>query len=465
MEKTEVKRKLNHEKKGTRGITLIALVVTIIVLLILAGISIQMLTGENGILKRATQAREETDKAAEQEQRDLARINAMMSEENEKYTDKNGDTVVIPAGFAMTEREGESTVKEGLVITDGEGNEFVWVPCLKKDETEKDRQNAVKYEKDKSQENNNLAQGWTTNYSEKQYKYTEYKDWRDNGGDEDSVEKYGGFYVARYEAGIPSNATGIYASEAGNDYKTKDTEPSKNVTTYIPVSKKNNQCWNYISQTNAENVSANMYAGNSSITSQLIDSYAWDTIVEWMSKEVKDIGSESTDYGNYYNDSTKLKADGLYAEHVLIFKHNTESFVGLCKATKYKKGKITLGIGKKIDCRDELNSLKFSNTDEYTTSDYDGYICKEIATGSCEETKIKNIYDMAGNMWEWTTETGSHQTTKPESIPTTDGNYAVFRGGCFNSHGSSSPVSHRSGGNGIDLTNIIVGFRVVLYII
>ena len=51
-----------------KGITLIALVVTIIVLLILAGISIQMLTGQNGILKRAEEAKIKTEIATEQEQ-------------------------------------------------------------------------------------------------------------------------------------------------------------------------------------------------------------------------------------------------------------------------------------------------------------------------------------------------------------------------------------------------------------
>ena len=52
----------NKAKRGTRGITLIALVVTIIVLLILAGISIQMLTGDNGILTRAAEAKENTER-------------------------------------------------------------------------------------------------------------------------------------------------------------------------------------------------------------------------------------------------------------------------------------------------------------------------------------------------------------------------------------------------------------------
>ena len=52
----------------SRGITLIALVVTIIILLILAGISISMLTGQNGILNRAVEAKEKTQVANEKEQ-------------------------------------------------------------------------------------------------------------------------------------------------------------------------------------------------------------------------------------------------------------------------------------------------------------------------------------------------------------------------------------------------------------
>ena len=49
--------------KENKGITLIALVITVIVLLILAGVSIAMLTGENGILSQAAKAKEETEKA------------------------------------------------------------------------------------------------------------------------------------------------------------------------------------------------------------------------------------------------------------------------------------------------------------------------------------------------------------------------------------------------------------------
>ena len=60
MYKQKAKMKQNKILKGSRGITLIALVITIIVLLILAAVSIATLTGENGILTQATRAREET---------------------------------------------------------------------------------------------------------------------------------------------------------------------------------------------------------------------------------------------------------------------------------------------------------------------------------------------------------------------------------------------------------------------
>ena len=58
--------------RNERGITLIALVVTIIVLLLLAGVSISMLTGQNGILNRAAEAKEKTEVAQKEEEKDQA---------------------------------------------------------------------------------------------------------------------------------------------------------------------------------------------------------------------------------------------------------------------------------------------------------------------------------------------------------------------------------------------------------
>ena len=81
-------KKLKEELKyGKKGITLISLVVTIIVLLILAGVTIATLTGENGILTQAQKAKEETENAAKQEEQDLVKLEAMINGE---------DIVIVP---------------------------------------------------------------------------------------------------------------------------------------------------------------------------------------------------------------------------------------------------------------------------------------------------------------------------------------------------------------------------------
>ena len=71
-----------------KGITLIALVITIIVLLILAGVAIAMLSGENGILKKAADAKTKTDKSSEEEQVRLAALSALAADNGNIGTDK-----------------------------------------------------------------------------------------------------------------------------------------------------------------------------------------------------------------------------------------------------------------------------------------------------------------------------------------------------------------------------------------
>ena len=85
---------LIHKLKKNKGITLIALVVTIIVLLILAGISISMLMGQNGILNRAAEAKEKTVLSNNNEKHDLVKmeelINDNLDEEKvEQINDEN----------------------------------------------------------------------------------------------------------------------------------------------------------------------------------------------------------------------------------------------------------------------------------------------------------------------------------------------------------------------------------------
>ena len=83
MEKTFLLQKDNRKAycKKTQGITLIALVVTIVVLLILAGITITLLLSDDGIISKADKAAYETDKAAFEERLGLANLDARTQKE------------------------------------------------------------------------------------------------------------------------------------------------------------------------------------------------------------------------------------------------------------------------------------------------------------------------------------------------------------------------------------------------
>ncbi len=93
-----------------RGITLIALVITIIVLLILAGVAIAMLSGENGILKKAAEAKTKTELGKKEEKTDLERMEELLNESTEGYSVeqvKDKDPGVL---------EGKGTESEPYVI-------------------------------------------------------------------------------------------------------------------------------------------------------------------------------------------------------------------------------------------------------------------------------------------------------------------------------------------------------------
>ncbi len=499
--------------RKNRGITLIALVVTIIVLLILAGVSINMLTGQNGILNRTQEAKDETGSSSDLEYLrtkayetmtnyyatgsnepeteyvlknlnsseivtdvntgsinyngktyDISDIMGKTSEQKAiesqtniklkqitKATATGDDITLFETGKIrmIIEEEADSTNRAvipngfyyvtgapstGLVVSDkfGDddnnikgGNQFVWVPCK--------GTAGVIYEKTDNADNKyGLASSWTK-YNSYQSSYNAYKDWTDYGGDLNSVNTYGGFYIARYEAGVPSNAS-FYANADGAIYATEKDENVLN-NGYKPVSKKNNQVWNYVYQRTAKELGKRMYEGHTAVTSQLIDSYAWDTTVDWLAKEVSGIGSDSTGYGNYHNGGIRF-LDSLYA----VQQYNNNDWT---VSPTYKKGS---GIA-------------------------NGYT--ELATGatvlegSSSQNKMKNIYDMAGNMWEWTTEVGNYSTA--ETLLTEEqaniASYSVIRGGSIVCYGLYQPVSFRYGNYSVSTNrHFDVGFRVVLYI-
>ena len=99
MEYMVKEKKLKELRKSTNGITLIALIITIIVLLILAGVSIAMLTGQNGILTQAQNAKQATEGAAAKEKVEIAVVGAM-------FKDKTGALTIDNLKTEMANYEG-----------------------------------------------------------------------------------------------------------------------------------------------------------------------------------------------------------------------------------------------------------------------------------------------------------------------------------------------------------------------
>ncbi len=467
-----------------KGITLIALVVTIVVLLILAGVSITAVFGDNGIISGAQKAKDKTDEAIEQEQEDVGKLVNQLEEfereslpdtvkeaiqkgtiftVNKQIKDENGKTMTVPKGFKV--KEGE-LIENGVVIADSEGNEFVWVPCTVGEYKKHD------YEVEEIDDTSNKADGENNDKGWNTRSYRLYSDWKDDEIDEEknkkSVEENKGFYIARYEAGVPSNAD-FYVDESTSDksYKdanSKDTTQTKTGENLKPVSKAGNQCWNLISQTNAKEVSGRMYSGETyGVRSQLIDGTAWDTVVTWMSKDnnYKDIEKDSTSKGNYASSTNENKlevSNTLFAEHLFKYKKEDSSNVGWCIGKSYQYGTFTSGYTANwTDTNGDASSKYNSYSNDTNTYKYNHYV--EMATGASNNTKLKNIYDMAGNMYEWTTEYGYHN----EQIGGTK--YAVLRGGSFHYTSDEGPVSFRYGLFSADNAGFpSFGFRVALYV-
>ena len=266
---------------------------------------------------------------------------SVRSEWKEKIAEEV-EGVPVPKGFTYK----EGTKDTGFVIQDDNENEFVWVPA-----TESTYRKDTSFPGNTPTGDDTLPNGITDETAD--------------------VVKYGGFYIGRYEAGIPKG----------------DTSPSNK--TGIPVSQKGATVWTSIDYTNSK-ASAESMISNEYVQTGLITGKSWDTTCHWIEGSLKSI-----------NESASLTDSRYYGN--------------------YK------------------NSLAPANENSGT----------KRTAGFSENWKTKNIYDLAGNVWEWTSEADSSDF--------------INRGGSYVDDGCDDPVSYRIGDIG-SYTYGGMGFRPRLYI-
>ena len=373
-------------KNKDKGITLIALVITIIILLILAGISISALTNQ-GLFKNAKAAQNATEKAEKEQGQRLNEyedeINKYLNNANEdekiglitdninkelsktdntKLKDEKGNRIVVPAGFKIV--NGATTVNKGIVIVDvtetkTKGSQFVWVPVgtITKADGTTATITLGRYDfdattgKESTYSGSYIEEDANDTSTLKKYGNTIAKNITNF---KNSVATNGGYYIGRYEA---RTAT---ARSAKDNALTQITE------------KGTENVYNYVTQLQAAQLSQNMY-NSDKFTSDLMNSYAWDTATVF----IQNCGTNS----------------------------------------KYSR----------------QNSLNTSLAQKGITTDI-----------QC------NIYDMAGNVYEWTTETSLNSS-----------NHCGARGGSYIDSSKYTSFRNSIGTSG---SGIHVGFRPLLYL-
>ena len=120
MKENKVKSQNREIKIKQKGITLIALVITIIVLLILAGVSIAMLIGENGILTQAQKAKSETERAEIIEKAKLEILNIQVENAEEKLTEEKLTEILTSEKYGIQgtlSDNGESSILDKTLTT------------------------------------------------------------------------------------------------------------------------------------------------------------------------------------------------------------------------------------------------------------------------------------------------------------------------------------------------------------
>ena len=352
-----------------------------------------------------------------------------------------GETVPVPKGFFYV----GGSINTGVIISDNEadkydgkidkttheyatklkGNQFVWIPCTINEYTKIDfgMQNMASWDRET------------------------------NTAEEEQIQKYGGFYVGRYEAGVSTldettntfkdsvtfnnsaslyNPVGIQSGINGWEWQNYDYIAREKVITdsNYPnkatgniVEKANSIPYYHADYYTAVEMSKRLYSNNSYVQSGLITGTQWDMMIKFLSDSSNYSDMKSTQWGNYDNVSlTNLRG---YYTNVNTSNASTDGF---------------------------------KSTEGFTTnSETSSWVI--LTTGSTEQVLRKGLYDVAGNLWEWTQETSYLANL---GYNTTYNTYNL-RGGCFGDVYASRPACYRvyfyaPGAS----TNL--GFRPVLYI-
>ena len=446
-------------RKNERGITLIVLVISIIILLILAGVSIATLIGVNGILTRANDAKTNTVIAEEKEAIQLAYVGAVAEKRgtgdvtagdlNAEFTTngrtdanasgENPITVTFDSGRSYTidsngnisEGEGEVTpptgnlpstdetspflldgaivtendLDKGVTIKDIKNNEWVWIVVPK----------SVTASSKTDEEIKNALIGYTTEYRDTSYTDTWYSGCGLEKGEYaqkyssmlQSIKQYGGFYIGKYEVG------------------SFDKPVTSKDNTRKPVIQQGAYPYNYVECQQAENLVEGLATGGR--TSTLMFGIQWDLVLKYL--EIYE-DWDTTNEASYYL-KTNSNSWGNYSDAIFSVKDESKHVI------------LNQSTGQLGDW-----SIVPEN---YIKPNFGTESWVLLSTGASEKNKKMNIYDLAGNLYEWTLEKS-----------TTSDRPCVYRGGNYNFSGSLRPASIR-GGDVISLSINNVGFRCALY--
>ncbi len=401
--------------KNNKGITLVALVGTIVVLLILAGVSINLVLGNNGIIAKAQEAK---TKSAEASENDLKGMNSLIEqmESTLNGSGNGGKTEPETVPYLPSDDfhyDTSTSVDTGLVIKDASGNEYVWVVVPRTTAVYKitGLGKTAFTDADYTSIEKDLKDYTSTYVTEEGYSDTWYADDQNEGWLSEteyktlknsmlkSVYENGGFYVGRYEAGIGTNRTSNTDKNSEEKYITPST---------ALVTKADAYPYTWVTRTQAQNLASNVNSGTK--TSSLMFGVQWDLVLAFMHNKgtIADstLTSNSTTIGNYCNSTFQLSQTGKYAT--------------LSNRTLSSTWNIaTAATANFVD----------SSRNKIAHPYGDGIL---VTTGTSEQSKVMNIYDIAGNVWEWTLESFY------DRVP------FAYRGGSCDYDGVSSPAAYHA---------------------